>query len=186
MTPGIRVGLGRSGRSSSSLSSSSCWYASVGSHFARPSSALARASSAKMLRVGLAAAAWAAALRRGERAREEMDMGEGSAMATSAGESNVVLERVKGVLEDFFGLALGLVFVDERGESMERLLKSVRSVEVGKSSSVGAVESEEWGLKFSLLVVVVKGGGFGRSCDARGSVGGCGGGALQTCLASLN
>ena len=66
----------------------------------------------------------AAAVRRGDRERQAIDMGEGSAMWTSSGESNWVRARESGPRDRFLGGVLDSTVI-VGGESMLRLLRSV-------------------------------------------------------------
>lgn len=78
----------------------------------------------------------AAAVRRGERERQAIDIGEGSTICTSIGESNSVRARDKVVRV----LLLGGVLDSMSGvELMERLLKSVDD---GKSESAFVLKDE--------------------------------------------
>src|ERR1700744_2911129 len=100
--------LGRVGEGRSGVSSSSSEYASVGSHLAFFCS-----PSAKMLRPPPAAE-----VRRGDRESEAMEMGEGSPIWTSIGDSTTVFDRQNGVRASRFGSFL----VCEVGDSRETWL----------------------------------------------------------------
>ena len=141
---GRRVGEGRSGRASSLSSSSSS--KTVGSRldeFEGESVSFdefcAAAAAKIFLLFGIADAA---PVRRGESEREAMDMGEGSDIWTSMGESYVVRARENGVRVVFFGWGLGCevgLDVDEVCESRERELKSV---EEGKEADISVIAED--------------------------------------------
>ena len=151
---GGRVGDGRSGR----LSSSSSIIIEVrGEDIFGGSRDFCAVAAAKMFLLLGMLLAFAAAVRRGERERQAIDMGDGSTIWTSMGESNWVRARVKGVRLFFFG---GVCDSTIGGESMERLL---RSVEDGKSVSALVLTDEYWML--SGVVCVTSFGAFGdRIC----------------------
>ncbi len=103
---GSRVGEGSSGRPSPS-SSSSCIVRPSDEEFDGEVESFddfcCAAAAAKMFLLFGIPVADAAALRRGERAREAMDAGDGSDITTSAGESYWVRAREKGVRAVFLG-----------------------------------------------------------------------------------
>ena len=79
---------------------------------------------------------FAAAVRRGERERQAIDIGEGSTICTSIGESNPVRALANAVRVLFLG---GVLDWMTGGDSPERLLKSVND---GKSESVSVLTDE--------------------------------------------
>ena len=80
-----------------------------------------------------------APVRRGDSDRQAIDMGDGSPICTSIGESNCVRARLNGVRLALLG-ASKLGFSRE-GESRERLLMSVVD---GKSEEVLVPTDENW------------------------------------------
>lgn len=82
----------------------------------------------------------AAAVRRGDNDKQAIDMGEGSAMWTSIGESKFVRARDKGPRALLFG---GVFEITTGGESMAKLLRSVVD---GKSVSALVLTDEYWTL----------------------------------------
>ncbi len=126
---GRRVGEGRSRRWSSSSSSSKI-QGSRDEEFEGEVVSFddfcCAAAAAKMFWLFGMPEAAAAAVRRGESEREAIDMGEGSDIWTSMGESYWVRAREKGVRVVFFGWGIGFeVAFEEEGESRERELRSV-------------------------------------------------------------
>jgi hypothetical protein len=63
----------------------------------------------------------AAEVRRGDKESDAMDIGDGSAICTSTGDSTTVFERLKGVLVSF----LGCLFALAVGDSIDNWLMSV-------------------------------------------------------------
>ena len=130
---GARVGEVRSGR----VSSSSSTIVEVGGEEGLGASrCLWAAAAAKIfLLLGMLDAV-AAAVRRGESERHAMDIGDGSTIWTSMGESNWVRARDNGPRARFFG---GVFDSITGGESIERLLMSV---DEGKSVSALVLTEE--------------------------------------------
>ena len=132
---GGRVGEGRSGSISSS---SSTIIEERGENVCGASRCFCAATAANMFLLLGIVGALAATVRRGDRERQAMDMGDGSTIWTSMGESNCVRARESGPRVRFLG---GVLDSTTGGESKERLLRSVID---GKSVSAAVLTDEYW------------------------------------------
>src|SRR5699024_2207242 len=110
---GSGLTLGRVGEGRAGVSSSSSEYDRAGSNLG-----FCRSGSAKIF---LPDPVFCAAVRRGDNEREAIDIGEGSAICMSTGESITVLERHSGVRVSF----LISLFPFADGDSWDRWLLSV-------------------------------------------------------------